>query len=315
MANARTTLLTLLAMVVLLAALSLILFFRLYFPEFGYDLVIISSSMIIDLGVLLLILYEDFGRPFFSRPIPKISSIVMSFPHQPYEQINLMGININLFQITSIELWMNVTNLGKTAIKRMRARAKFAVVPKKIPFDRTKPEGMSDEQWSRMKAVHDQFEKEFNERISSSLFGKPLPFVNTPKGTAAFPWTEADGKSTFETDLSPNSDEASVRLIALYPLGERGRLELEKAGKIKTQPGTQIIATQIANNSGLSMGTTSDMLMYDLIVKFWIIAENLTREHSSLFHIEIFGHDQGIICTKISPRDKMYPKVFEMLQV
>jgi hypothetical protein len=39
-------------------------------------------------------------------------------------------------------------------------------------------------------------------------------------------------------------------------------------------------------------------IKFDLAVKFWIIAENLTEDVSEIFHVEIRDSFDTIICTK-----------------
>jgi hypothetical protein len=66
--------------------------------------------------------------PFFRRPIPIILD-------QPYVNesgiinVNLFGRGIPIFSRNARELWINVTNNGKTPIKRLRARAKIVQIP------------------------------------------------------------------------------------------------------------------------------------------------------------------------------------------
>ena len=129
---------------------------------------------------------------------------------------------------------MNVRNEGKTPVRRMRARAKFAIVPP--PGDappEQRPTGITDAQWQERVRSLQEFRRNMYRSMADSMFGRPLPFTKTPSGTAAFPWFELGNVPRYETDLSAGNDEAAVRLFALYRLGRMALMELDRSGRIK----------------------------------------------------------------------------------
>lgn len=199
----------------------------------GVDL-LVWAGILIDLGILGLIGWEDFGAPFLSRPRPIIEAVKLTPPRNSTETLDVMGVSIRLFETTSVELWMSIRNDGRTPVRRMRARAKFALVPP--PLDappEQRPLGITGPQWEeRIRQVR-EFRQNMFRQMADSMFGRPLPFTKTPSGTAAFPWFELGSVSRYETDLSAGNDEAAVRLFALYRLGRSALMELERSGRIK----------------------------------------------------------------------------------
>lgn len=218
---------------------------------------------------------------------------------------------------------MNVTNEGKTAIKRMRARLRFYPLPKpsrETSMDK-RPDGISEEDWQHTLRLREEFENRMQREIAESQFGRPLPFSSrTPKGTMGRPWVEADDRISYEVDLSPKSDEASVELVALFPLDEIALNDLEKAGvlKINRPPGTpfppaKVIVILIGNNSGLVINPRGEGLLYDLALKFWIVSENMTEDVTQIFHVEIPNSLDNIVCTKLRKSSKQYKQFERML--
>jgi hypothetical protein len=86
---------------------------------------------------------------------------------------------------------MNVRNDGRTSVKRMRARLRFSVLPKSTIM-RTRPEGVSEEDWQRTTRVREEFEARIQKEVAESQFGRPLPFSTTPSGTIGRPWLDVD---------------------------------------------------------------------------------------------------------------------------
>lgn len=199
----------------------------------GVDL-LVWVGILIDIGILGLIAWEDFGGPYFSRPKPIIEAVKLTPQRNPTETLDVMGAPLRLFDTTSVELWMSIRNDGKMPVRRMRARAKFALVPP--PPDappEQRPAGITDPQWEeRLRSIR-EFRRNMFRQMADSMFGRPLPFTKTPSGTAAFPWFELGSMSRYETDLSAGNDEAAVRLFALYRLGRIALMELERSGRIK----------------------------------------------------------------------------------
>jgi len=231
-----------------------------------------------------------------------------------------MGIPVTLFRSNSTELWINVTNNGKTPIKRMRARLRFKPLPKPVTR-RQRPDGISDENWQQMQRLHEEFEMRMQREIEQSQYGRPLSFSSrTPRGTIGRPWVEADNRVSYELDLSPNSDEASIEAIALFPLDPIALMDLEKAGVMKfgrpadqPLPTANVVAVMIGNNSGLVMNPTGAGLYQDLALKFWTVSENISKDVSEIFHIEIPNSLNAIVCTKLKKRSGQYKEFEKML--
>jgi hypothetical protein len=265
---------------------------------------------------------EGFLIPFFIRPKPVIKDLTLQSPanNNTREIVNIEGAQVSLWGSRSTELWINITNEGKTPIKRMRARSKLHLIPKTTHQiqPQQRPEGMTEEQWNQLSNLHQEFMQNVERQMSDSMFGRPLPFSRTPRGTVGFPWVQADGRLTYETDLTPNSDEASIRLIGIWHLSDVGRSDLANSGRVNVPQGARIVGTQIGSVTGVAINpSTSDTgsLAYDLAVKFWIVAENLSEEVSKIFQIEIPESYQGISCTEVKEKSEQYKEFSKLLAV
>jgi hypothetical protein len=234
-----------------------------------------------------------------------------------------MGVPVTVFGSNSVELWMNITNEGKSPVKRMRARLKFYPLPKPSQANKmNKPEGMSDEAWKERVRHIEEFEMRMQKEVAESQFGRPVPFSRTPKGTIGLPWVEADNRPTYEVDLSPLSDEASAKITGIYPLNPIALMELEKAGRMKFEhpegspfPSANVIAIQIGNTTGVVMGQLPEGMLYDLALKFWIVSENIIKETSKIFHIEVPNSADSIICTEVKKGSEKYKEFEKLLAV
>jgi hypothetical protein len=171
---------------------------------------------------------------------------------------------------------------------------------------------MKEDDWKEILQKQQEHIKRMEKETSESLFGKPLPFSKTPRGTIAFEWAQVDGRTTYEVDLSPVNDEASVRLIAIYHLDEIARSQLAESRILVTPERTRIVAYQIGGRSGTVTNPLDEGgIAYELAIKFWLIAENLTKEVSEIFHVEIPQSFDAINCTKYSKGSKEYKKLNE----
>jgi hypothetical protein len=194
----------------------------------------------------------------------------------------------------------------------MRARAKFALVPQKASA-LVRAEGMNDEQWRALSEAHTRFIEETNRMLQERLFGRPLPFSRTPRGTVGFPWFDFSGRLLYETDLSPKNDEASVSLFSIFPLDEMARKQLEDSKTLVTPGGTKIVAFRVGGTAGaVTNPSEGGTAVWDLAVKFWITAENLSGDFSRVYHIEVPGSADTILCTLIEKGAKDYNE-FETL--
>ena len=242
--------------------------------------------------------------PFFSRPKPIIGFNSYQGKNATVT-INVRGINIDISDTNIRELWVNVTNDGASPIKRMRARAK--IIPIQSSFDmkldnRKKPNGMSEGKWNEYNTEHKTVIDEIQNQIFESTYGKPVPFSKVLKGTFAIQWLQVDGRTDFEIDLAPKNDYAGAKLIGTYILNERDRKRLQDETKYITPENTRIVAFQLGDNFGtVTRPSNEDRIAEDLAIKFWIIAENLTKEVSEIFRIQIpysFDEIKCIHCKK-----------------
>lgn len=140
------------------------------------------------------------GNPFFRRPKPVIRDKILDGQLRPDEPLTTSsGEHISYLAGTKTELWINVTNDGKTTIKRMRARVKSYPLQKKIfPISHPRPTGMSDDDWEEYKKRHQEFQERLEEQAANSLYGKPLPFSNTARGTVAYQWMGVDRQRSYK---------------------------------------------------------------------------------------------------------------------
>lgn len=255
------------------------------------------------------------SNPFFRRPKPVLSDKVLDselyfddkIPTTEGEYVSHMG-------GTKTQLWMNVTNRGKTSVKRMRARGRFYPIPKKIHAVKyPRPAGLSEEEWTKYKQQHQQFEERLQEEYWNNMYGRPLPFSSTPKGTVSFPWSRLDRFNVFETDLPPNSDEAGALICAIYrprsmPLPSKDNPEVINQNiRIDLQVGG--IPVVVLNPR------TRAEIKFSFAVKFWIIAENLTEQISEILHVEIPDSYETIACRRLKKGTKEYKDFDELLSV
>ncbi len=195
----------------------------------------------------------------------------------------------------------------------MRARVKIypiRSITEREPMER--PNGISDAEWETMKKHFQE-----SEDGKESMFGRSLPFSRTPKGTVAFPWIQADGGTSYEIDLTPKNDEASIKLVSIYPLDRIARSQIENAGlTISDNPFSFSIILYVGYLSHIlhnQPAADRNKLLYELAVKFWIIAENLTNEASEIFHIEISASLDMINCRKVRRHSIEYMKLDKLL--
>jgi hypothetical protein len=274
---------------------------------------VIALGVLIDLGILILIITEDYLTPFLRRPRPSISPVKLSVAYYSGETLNVRGVQVPLVGTTATELWINVRNEGKTAIKRLRARAKYVRLSMTRTTDRNRmqrPASIPADAWAAMQERERGLLSEVQRRVESAQFGRPLPFSRTPRGTVGLEWMDPDGRATYETDLSPNSDEASVRIVALYPLADAGRAALLASGRVVSgsAPETRLTVFQVGNSSGIGINPDADSLAQEFVVKFWIISENLTHDTSVLLHIEVSPPGNDILYDLVDKTRPDYPQ-------
>jgi hypothetical protein len=54
-------------------------------------------------------------------------------------------------------------------------------------------------------------------------------------------------------------------------------------------------------------------MLYDLVLKFWIVSENMTNDVAEIFHVEIPNSLDGIACTRLKKRSREYRQFEKML--
>jgi hypothetical protein len=253
-------------------------------------------------------------NPFFRRPKPVIQE-------QPFgggsgfQNVNVFGVDTIIFKRDAKELWVNVRNEGQTSVKRMRARVRIvSLQPLVKHMPQVKPDNMPEDHWTRLIQKQQEFLARTDQEFNQSVFGTPLPFIRIPSGTTALPWTQLDRMNVYEVDLTPN-DEASIRLVGLYPLEEAGRISLEHVIKVEDEH-ARLVAHQIGAMSGVVTNPISDgTFAFNLAVKFQIIAENLTVPVFEIFHLEIPTSYDTIICSKYKMGTKEYNELNKRLSL
>jgi hypothetical protein len=204
-----------------------------------------------------------------------------------------------------------------STIRRMRARAKLYPIYQKnqeTPLER--PEGMSDDDWKQLQATHDEFVRSVELERTNRFYGRPLPFSRTPRGTMGFPWFQVGGQTNYETDLTPQSDEASVLLITAYRLDKRTQQTLIESNLIKQKPNSEFGLLKIGNDLLIiSDWRKCQRIEHEYAIKFWIVSENVSNELSELFHVELPASLDGISCTKLKKKSKQYRLFNKLLEV
>jgi hypothetical protein len=171
---------------------------------------------------------------------------------------------------------------------------------------------MNEDQWLEYKKRTEEMDKQLEDSVRQNLFGKSLPFSKTPRGTIAFQWIQADYRTTYEIDLTPKSDEASVMLAGIYPLNRLPLSQITNAGLgTNNYPNDYTIVIHIGNvqiRVGSGVISKSTEPFFEGLVKFRIFAENTSDEVAEIFHIEIPASLDNIVCRKVKRLDRNYRK-------
>jgi hypothetical protein len=215
---------------------------------------------------------------------------------------------INLFGVTSLERWFIIRNEGNAPIKRARAWAKFAVLGVNLPPPE-RPKGISDENYASLRGGYEGHAELLKESYEK-MFAVTYPFYRSPHGTAPLLWSRQEGMNLFETDI-PVNDEVGVQVAGIYSITNRFRAsaQLKEAGIVSGEA--------VIFQMGKVVGTigspllASDATYLDLAVKFWIIGENVVKDTSEIFRIQIPMSFDAINCRPISKRErKDFEKIF-----
>jgi hypothetical protein len=191
----------------------------------------------------------------------------------------------------------------------------FYPAQKPLPPQPPKPKDISDEDWERILKPMEEARAKTFEELRIARFGRIMPFSKTPQRTMRLPWIATEDSPTLETDLSPHSDEASVMIVGLYPLSGPAIRQVERA--YKSPEGSlghgRVTAIRELTDETFAFGSGPDSYL-DLILKFWITAENITKDTSEIFHIEIPGSLNDIICTKLEKGSKGYKEAGKLIE-
>jgi hypothetical protein len=256
---------------------------------------------------------SELHNTFFRRPKPIIIHKILSGNLEHNEQIlDTTGEHTPFLGGTKTAQWMNVTNKGNTTVKKMRARVKVLPLEKKIsPASPPKPENMLDEVWQQITKQHEQFQKKLEEQHSNYVYGKPLPFSNTLRGTMAYPWVGVDRQQSYETDLTAKSDEASILVCAIYRPNLAPQVNPDGSARWTTRYYLEIGGT---TTIVLNPQPSSD-IRFSFAIKFWIVAENVSEDVSEIFYVEVPDSFETIICTKLKRGSKQYKDFDKLLRI
>lgn len=144
-----------------------------------------------------------------------------------------------------------------------------------------------------------EWEERMQRESANSTYGRPLPYSNTPRGTMGFQWSGIDRQSSYEIDSTSKNDEASVCTYSIYKPEIVQQLD-QKGNPIIESNSMSLCQLQIG---GIPMNiinpTIHDRIKYEFVVKFWIIAENISEEVFEMFYIEVPDSLVSIVCTKV----------------
>jgi len=255
------------------------------------------GGVIADMAILGLILWEDFLFPFINRPDPVYHVRLHSWTYRKEfdGSLQFLDRNIPLAEAQCAEVWVNVENKGKTALRRMRMKSKFVVIPGgKSIYNELERLNLAKERSNakNLREFVDEIkEKDPAGKVMDSVedfIGLKEKFVatsKTPEGSIPVSWTTRDGKTEAEIDLAPLDDEASAKILSIYRIPEqlftKARFELPH-----TKFGTILI--QVGNSSAWVLNTREEdgSPMFDLVGKVWLVGENLTSHDPYMVVVE-----------------------------
>lgn len=224
-----------------------------------------------------------FWKTLFFRPKPVITEQLVQSP--TYHSVNVYPARSVLAQ-SACELWINVRNDGRTPIRNMRARVKILL----LPTSSLAEQGKESRPTNLLRRLKNAI------LLSDLFFGTALPFTRgtpfarTPRGAISLPWIQADYQDAYVLDLAPHSDEASVRIALACTVDAVGKKEIDKAlfGPRKTTQYDTVVQIGRALPSLVDSKIPPEgQTPFDYVVKFWIIADNLTSEVSQIVHVKI----------------------------
>ncbi len=256
-----------------------------------------DTAIILDLGILLLILYEDFGKPFYLRPKPVIEHVVKSsepLAQTTQEEIRLMGNPLSLAGVPCARLWVTVTNRGRSPVKQMRARVR--VHTRTV---RNHPVGLDfTDLWLK------QYEA-------------PFPYVKTSRGITPVAWTQFQGAVSYETDMAPMNDMVASSVISVLSFADP--ILYQKFNQALRQTMKQPIVIMIGQSpiilslANLTVPLRPEEIFTEFGIRFWIVAENLHKSFSRIFRVQIPADFNTIICETIDKNHKDYKVLNEEL--
>jgi hypothetical protein len=221
------------------------------------------------------------------RPRPIVKGFYNIVEHEAYRDgggdpkatIPIEGHDIPLRNSKLTEIWVNVTNDGKTSIKRMRARARFVILPQvKDRFGGGERKIWTYEEYMKSQELEKKVVEPAGAAVPSFNFiDKPVPLK----------WKLWEGGLSPEIDLAPKSDEANARLFSVWKLRWDAIEEMKKQGLLKgSNAPRETIAIGVSDSlpfwSG-DLGTTR----FVVYAKFWLTAENLADPSPIIFVFDL----------------------------
>ncbi len=189
------------------------------------------------------------------------------------------------------EIWVNVTNGGNTSIRKMRARARFVILPQtKDPFGGEKRRIWTYEEYAASKELEKKVIAPVGAAVPSFTFSdKPVPLR----------WQLWEGGSSPEIDLSPKNDEAHAKLFSIWKLQYDAIQEMKKLTLLNdSNDNRETIAVGVSDSPPIwneDLGK-SRFVVY---AKFWLTAENLTEPPPCIFVIDLDkDHNLGALFEK-----------------
>jgi len=255
-------------------------------------------------------------RPVITEQLVKSDSFFSAHLHRTHD---------SFLASSGAELWINIQNNGRTPIRNMRARAKIQVMSDsylaKSPQE-VIPVGVSVQEWEEYRG---KIERMRSQVVSDLFFGTALPltkgtpFARTPRGTIAMPWETVADLGEYVIDLAPRSDEASVRIALVCKIEAKAKRQIEKAFGPHRKIGKES-DTIVQIGTSLPAFVASHVQSYgqspfDVAIKFWVIADNLTTDKSEIIHVLIPESLDTIVYSSIAKNTKEYAELDKLFQV
>lgn len=240
------------------------------------------------------------------RPDPVITehATVATYADKSTLTLDLLGEKVPLADGTKAHhIWVNVENKGKSAIRGMRLKAKFAMIPnlEAVWEEHEKIEATSiPEMMEKFIVLHPELREYLDLSDESIRHLTPLiPTSRTPQGTLSIPWIRSNGESVPQIDLSPNDDDASALVLDVYRLTGRAKELLVTKGLAPKSSKTDVLALRLGSTSFVfpDWDMNGDVFV-DVILMVWLVAENLTSFDPRIISVSLSTKDTGTVGVK-----------------